>query len=130
MHSVLLTLGSLVWLVVATASVLLCALLLRHPRAPHWTRSEGVAVAASLLLTAELCIAVMQAIDAMSAVKMHYALSGLVIFVTFIVSLRACWWALQVGERLRLADEGYSPFAHVGKRSEQTTESRTAAMVS
>ena len=111
MNPLFLALGNLVWLPLAAASLLLCALLLRHPRAPFWVKSEGMAVGVALLLTAAICAAVIVAAARLGTANVHYSLSGLLIFVTFLLSLWIFWWVFEVGKRLQSADEGRSPFS-------------------
>ena len=77
-----------------------------------------MSVGAALLLTTAIFAAVIVAASGLAAAKVHYAVNGLLIVATFLLSLWIFWRAFEVGKRLKNADEGRSPFGRPSQKSE------------
>lgn len=106
---------NLLGLVGVCAATLLAGLMLRDPFAPGWLRSEAVAVAAGLVLTASVMVVIGYALAGLIAAGVHYAVALCLVGAVLAASPYALWKAFNVGERLARADAGQSPFARIGK---------------
>jgi hypothetical protein len=89
---------------------LLTGLLMRNPLGPKSMRTEFAANVASLCLCALLLYVVIYAVHVFVSVGFNYAAAAAAPFGTLIVSTYVFWKVFRVGERLKRADSGYSPF--------------------
>jgi hypothetical protein len=110
---------NLLGLVGISAATLLAGLMLRDPFVPGWLKSEAVAVAAGLVLTAGAMMAIGFALAGLIAANIHYSVAVLVVSLVLAASPYVLWKAFNVGERLARADAGQSPFARIGKSETQ-----------
>ena len=106
-----------VGLIVVCGATLLTGLVMRNPHAPQLLRREFAAQAASLVLTAMLLFFVAYAYQGFIAVGLGPIIAALAVAGVLTVSTLVFWKVLRVGERLRRADSGRSPF----ERSAATT---------
>jgi len=111
MTSLLSSAVHLLGIVAFSAAMLLAMLVLRNPFIPRWLKNEAVAQGVAFVLTAALCVASGNAGNALIAANVHYAIATLLIAAVLVFSIYGFWKLFAVGERLRRADEGRSPFA-------------------
>ena len=102
---------NLLGLVAISGAVLLTALVLRNPLGPNWLRSEGVAQAAGLVLTAGVCLAIANAIAELVDANIHYSVAVILTGAVVAASNYILWKAFNIGERLKRTESGRSPFA-------------------
>lgn len=106
------TAAGLLSLAAIPAAVLLTGLILRNPLAPVWLRSEAVATAASLVLTAGFCVAVTYAIPVLAAAAAPHWAIGILVAAIPAASTLVLWRAFNIGDRLARAESGDSPFRY------------------
>jgi hypothetical protein len=101
---------NLLGLVAITGAVLLTALVLRNPLAPNWLRSESVANAATLVLTAGVFVAISNAAAGLIGENINYGVAVILTGATLVVSSYVPWKVFNIGERLARTESGRSPF--------------------
>jgi len=97
-------------LVAYAAAILLAGLVLRNPKAPTWLRVEFAAQMASLVLVALLMVIVVYAMQGFLSAGLNYPEALFAIVATPIVARYLVWKTFRIGERLKAADAGRSPF--------------------
>jgi hypothetical protein len=100
-------------LVATTALLVLGVMVLRHPRLPAWLQTEGAAQAACFLLTTVLAGAVSAGIGGLVHLDVPINAYGAAALTVGVMLATAYLIGVlgHVGERLRRADAGGSPFA-------------------
>jgi hypothetical protein len=99
-------------LVAISGAVLLTMFVLRNPLGPNWLRSEFIAQAAALVLTAGACLGIPNAVMGLTDANMHYGVAVILTSAVFAASSYILWRAFNIGERLKRAESGRSPFAY------------------
>jgi hypothetical protein len=86
-------------------------LLLRNPVGPNWLKSEFIAQAAALVLTAGACLAIPNAVAGLIDADIHYGIAIVLTCAVLAASIYILWKASNIRERLKRAESGRSPFA-------------------
>lgn len=100
-------------LVATTALLIVAVLVLRHPRLPAWLQTEGATQAECFFLAALLAGAITASITGLVHLEVPINVYGAAALTAGVI-LAAAWLLCvvgHVGERLRRADAGQSPFA-------------------
>lgn len=118
----------LVGLVAVSGAILLTALVLRNPLGPQILQTDFAAQTAGLVLTAAVLVAAVYAHQELVAAGLDAAAAAAAVVAVIAASVVLFWKAFRVGERLRRADEGRSPFERLRDtaRSEQHPPQPTA----
>jgi len=98
-------------LVAISGAVLLTVLALRNPLSPNWLRTEFVAQAAALVLTAGVCAASSNAMVGLIDANIQYGVAAILTGAIFAASGYVLWKAFNIGGRLKRTESGRSPFA-------------------
>ena len=98
-------------LVAFSGAVLLTMLLLRNPVGPNWLKSEFIAQAAALVLTAGACLAIPNAVAGLIDANIHYGIAIVLTCAVLAASIFVLWKAFDIGERLKRTEPGRSPYA-------------------
>lgn len=108
-------LAELAGLVATVGAVLAASLVLRNPHSPAWTKTESVAQATSFVLVTMFAGVLAWATAGMIGAGLHFTYAALI--APAIVAGSGCllWLAFGIGERLRRADAGRSPFDALGR---------------
>lgn len=114
MTSLLDFLPGLVSVVAVVAGLLSMMLVLRNPLSPRWLRSELAAQGLSIAFVALFSFAVGRALTDMITMNVPLLFASLVTLGVLFVSGTLFWSAFRIGERLRRADAGHSPFERLG----------------
>jgi hypothetical protein len=117
MNTLLLLGDGLIGLVAVAVATLLTALLLRNPLGPKWLRSEGAGMAASLGITTAVVIASAYAVQSFVDAGLHHIEAAIGTVGVLVASLLVSWKIFHVGERLRHADAGRSPFQSITRET-------------
>jgi len=102
--------GELAGLVAAVGATLFTALVLRNPRNPKWLKTELASQAASLCLVAVFAFAVASAMRGMTAIGFDVMVAAAITLSVIALAAASLWLAFGMGNRLRRADSGQSPF--------------------
>lgn len=100
-------------LALTTALVLLAMVGLRNPHNPAWLRSEEAAHAASFVLVVLISMVFAWAVTGLTEAGLRIAAAMPIALAVIVISGAVLWFAFNVGERLRRADAGRSPFARI-----------------
>jgi hypothetical protein len=98
-------------LVAFSGAMLLTMLLLRNPVGPNWFKSEFIAQAAALVLTAGACLAISNTVAGLIGANIHYGIAIVLTCAVLAASIYVLWKAFDIGERLKRTESGRSPFA-------------------
>ena len=103
-------------LVAAIGAIMFAILSMRNPFAPRWMRTDVAAEAASLALVGVISLAVAFALKGLIAAGLNFFGAAGVIFGIIVVATVLLWTIFRVGERLKRADHGRSPFEELEPR--------------
>lgn len=112
--------AELAGLVVTPGAVFLALLVLRNPHNPAWMKSELAAQAASVVVVAMIAGMLAWSITSLVDAGLHIANAALITMTTIAASGCLLWFAFGIGERLRRADSGRSPFETISQDLPQT----------
>jgi hypothetical protein len=112
--------AELAGLVAAVGATLLTLLVLRNPHNPAGMKSEFMAQAASLAPVAMIAGAIAWAMTSMTDAGLHIVNAALITMAVIAASGCLLWFAFGIGERLRRAEAGRSPFEAIGRDLPQT----------
>jgi hypothetical protein len=105
-----LVLRELVGLVAVSGAILLIGLILRNPLGPQILQTDFAAQTAGLVLTAGVLVATVHAHQGFVAAGLEATTAAALVTAVMAVSAIVFWKGFRVGERLKRADEGRSPF--------------------
>ena len=100
----------LVGLVAVSGAILLTGLILRNPLGPQILQTDLAAQSAALVLTAAVLVAAVYAHQGFVAAGLDATAAAAAVVAVIAASVVLFWKALRVGERLKRADQGGSPF--------------------
>lgn len=108
-----LVLYELVGLVAVSGAILLTGLILRNPLGPQILQTDFAAQTAGLVLTAAILAIAVYAHQGFVATGLDAATAAAAVTAVIGLSIVLFWKAFRVGERLKRADEGRSPFGRL-----------------
>jgi hypothetical protein len=103
----------LVGLVAVSGAILLTGLILRNPLGPQILQTDFAAQSAGLVLTAAVLVLAIYAHQGFVAAGLDATAAAAAVVGVIAASVTLFWKAFRVGERLKRADEGRSPFGRL-----------------